>query len=112
LTDKLLLAQKKWFLLKLKKNTRVFQLNLFNVAEWPNAFSLVVYNSDTMENVKYNFTATDKNKSKAAFLKTLCQQLACALCTTDPEDFLEEVEKVDIGLDQTITKSSTHSLTK
>lgn len=71
----------------------------------------MVCNSDTLQDTVVSFCLSEEGVSKGSFLQTLCKQLACTLCTPDPDDFLDEMDKAELGLDQTI-KGSSHSLTK
>lgn len=67
-----------------------------------NIFALIVkknHDLKELENGVYSFTITDNTVEKFKYLRSLCNQIANVVCTTDTESYLTQLEPQELDID-------------
>ncbi|XP_063057906.1 protein ECT2 isoform X3 [Engraulis encrasicolus] len=86
-------------------------LDLQDTEECQNAFALVVRPPTEQENLLFSFQLTAEDTLKAAWLKTLCRQVANTICRADAEDLIQctDPDSLQVStkdMDSTLSRAS------
>ncbi|KAL2089723.1 hypothetical protein ACEWY4_014411 [Coilia grayii] len=86
-------------------------LDLQDTEECQNAFALVVRPPTEQGNLLFSFQLTAEDTQKAAWLKTLCRQVANTICRADAEDLIQctDPDSLQVStkdMDSTLSRAS------